>query len=77
MAQLISEWDMSCKKCIGELKIDRIFTLFLLKNPNDYNTAPEHSMQTNLVPILPPSGDFESFLTAMDVFPAFNLPTNI
>ena len=39
-----------------------------LQNPNEHITAPEDAMQIDLVPELPPSGGYESIVTAMDVF---------
>ena len=59
---------MSCKQCIRESLIDRSFTHLTLQNPNEHNIAPEHAMQIDLVPELPPSVGSEIFVTAMDVF---------
>ena len=39
-----------------------------LQNPNEPITAPEDAIQVVLVPDLPPSGDYENIMTAMDVF---------
>ena len=41
MAQLISEWVMSCEQCIKESRIDRGLTRLPLQNPNEHITAPE------------------------------------
>ena len=68
MAQLIREWVMSCKQCIRETCIDRCLTRPPLQNPNEHITAPENAIQIDLVPELPPSGDYENIVTAMDVF---------
>ena len=68
MAQLISEWVMSCEQCIRESRIDRSLTRPPLENPNEQITAPEGAMQIDLVPELPPSGGYENIVTAMDVF---------
>ena len=68
IAQLIREWVMSCEQCIRESRMDRRLTQFLLQNPNKHITAPEDAMQIDLVPELPPSGGYESIVTAMDVF---------
>ena len=68
MAQLISEWVMSCEQCIRESRIDRSLTRPPLQKPNEQITAPEGAMQIDLVPELPPSGGYENIVTAMDVF---------
>ena len=68
MAQLIRKWVMSCEQCLRESRINPQLTRRPRKNPNEYNTAPEDAMQIDLVPGLPPSGGFESIVTAMDVF---------
>ena len=68
MAQLIREWVMLCEQCIRESRFDRSLTRPALQNPNEHNTAPEDAMQYDLVPELPPSGGYENFVTAMDVF---------
>ena len=71
MAELIREWVISCKQCIRESKISRSFTQFPLQSPNEHITEPESAMQNDLVPELPPSGDYGSFVTAMHVFVHF------
>ena len=68
MAQLISEWVRSCEQCIRESRIDRSLTHPPLQNTNEHINAPEDAMQIDLVPELPPSGGYESIMTAMDVF---------
>ena len=68
MAQLIREWVMSCEQCLRESRIDRSLTRPPLQHPNEHITAPEDAMQIDLVPELPPSGGYENFVTAMDVF---------
>ena len=59
---------MSCEQCIGESRIERSLTRLPLQNPNEHITAPEVAMQTDLVPELQPSDDYENIVTAMDVF---------
>ena len=59
---------MSCDQCIRESRKDRSFTRIPLQKPNDHNTAPEDAMQSDFVPEIPPSGDNEIIVTAMDVF---------
>ena len=68
MAQLIRDWVMSCEQCIRESRIDRSLTRPPLQTPNEHITAPEDSMEIDLVPEIPPSGGYENSLTAMDVF---------
>ena len=68
MAQLIREWVMSCEQCNIESRIDRSLIRPPLQNSNEHITAPEDAMQIDLVPELPPSGGYENFVTAMDVF---------
>ena len=70
MAQLISEWVMSCEQCIRVSRIDRSLTRPPLQNPNEHITAPEDAMQIDLVPELPQPDGYESLVTAtaMDVF---------
>ena len=68
MAQLIREWVMSCEQCIRESRIDRSLTRPPLQNPNEHITAPEDAMQIDLVPEIPPSGDYTNIVTAKDVF---------
>ena len=67
-AQLIREWVMSCEQCLRESRNIPRLTRPPLQNPNEYITAPEDAMQIDLVTGLPPSGGFENFVTAMDVF---------
>ena len=62
---------MSCEKCIKELRINPRFTRPPLQHPNQYITAPEHAMQIDLVPGLPPSVGYENIVTAMDVFSCY------
>ena len=73
MAQLIKDWVFSCGQCLREAR----FNLRLtppppppppLQNPNEYITAAEDAMQTDLVPGLPPSGGYENIVTPIDVF---------
>ena len=71
MAQLIREWLMSCKQCLKESRIMTRLTHPLLKNPNEYITAPEDAMPIHLVPGLPLSGGFENILTDIDVFSCY------
>ena len=68
MAQLIREWVMSCEQCIRESRIDHSLTRPPLQNPNEEITAPEDATQIDLLPELPPSGDYENIVTDMDVF---------
>ena len=71
MAQLIRGIVMSCEQCIRESRIGRSLTHPPLQNPNEHITAPEDTMQNDLVPELPPSGGYENIVTAMDVFSRF------
>ena len=59
---------MLCEQRFRESRIDPRLTGFPLQNPNEYFTAPEDAMQIDLVPGLPPSGDFENIVTAMGMF---------
>ena len=59
---------MSCEQCLGESRINPRLTRPPLQNPNEYITAPEDAMQIDLVPGLQPSGGYEFFVTAIDVF---------
>ena len=68
MAQLFREWVMSCEPSIRESRIDRSLNRTSLQNPKEHITAPEDAMQIDLVSELPPSGGYENFVTAMDVF---------
>ena len=68
MAQLIREWVMSCNQGLKESRIIPGLTHPPLQNPNEYITAPENTMQIDLVPELSPSGGYEIIVTAMDVF---------
>ena len=68
MAQLISDWVMSCEKCIRESRIDRRLNRPPLQNPNENIIATEDAKQIDLVPDLPPSGGYENIVTAMDEF---------
>ena len=58
MYQIITKWSHSSPPSVA-------------KKPKEHITAPEDAMLINLVPGLPPSGGFENFLTAMDVFSRF------
>ena len=67
-AQLMKEWVISCEQCIRESHTDRSLTRSPLQNPNEHITAPEDSIQVDLVPELQPPGGFENIVTATDVF---------
>ena len=77
MAQLISDWAMSCEQCIRESRTNRKLTHLTQQNPNEHIRAPEGATQIDLVPDLPPSGGYENIVTAMDVFSRylFGYPT--
>ena len=68
MLHLIKECVKSCEQCIREARIDGNLTLFPLHNPNELITAPEDTMQIDLVPDLPPSVGYENIVIALDVF---------
>ena len=68
LAQLIREWVLSCEQCLREARTNLRLTRSPLQNANDYITAPEHAMQIDLAPELPPSGGYEYNVTAVDVF---------
>ena len=68
MAQLIRHWVISCEQRIRKSRIDRSITCRPLRYPNEHITAPGDAMQIDLVPELPPSGGYEDFVTAVDVF---------
>ena len=68
MAKLIREWVISCEQCLREARLDRRLTRPPLQNPNEHITSPVDAMQIDLVPELPPSGDYENIVTAVDVF---------
>ena len=59
---------MSCEQSLRESRISPHLTNLPLHNPNEYITAPEDAMQTDLVPGLNPSGGLENIVIAMDVF---------
>ena len=59
---------MSCEQCIRDSRIHRSRTRPPLQNPNEHITAPEHAIQIDLVPDLPPSGGYENIVTDLDVF---------
>ena len=71
MAQLNSDWAMSCEQCIRESRTNRKLTHLTLQNPNEHIRAPEDATQIDFVPDLPPSGGYEDIVTAMDVFSRF------
>ena len=71
MAELIREWVMSCEQCIKKPWIDSSLARPPLQNPNEYNTAPEGAMQTDLVPELPPCGGYENIVTAMGLISCY------
>ena len=68
MAQLIRKWVLSGEQCLREAGINPQHARHPLQNQNEYLTAPEDAMQIDLVPGLPPSGDYENIVTAIDVF---------
>ena len=74
MAQLIKEWVTSCEQSLKESLIIPRLTHPPLQHPNEYITAPEDALQTNLVPGLPPSVGYENIVTAMDVFSRYLFP---
>ena len=59
---------MLCQQCIRETLIDHSLTRLPLQNLNEHITAPEDSMQINLVPELLSSGGYQVIVTGMDVF---------
>ena len=59
---------MSCEKCIRESRSDRSLASPPLQNPNEHIPASKDAMQSDLVPELHPSGNYENIVTAMDVF---------
>ena len=71
MAQKIREWVMSYEQCLRESRINPRLTRLPLQNPKEYITAQEDAMQIDLVPGLPPSGDYENIMTAMNVFSCY------
>ena len=71
MAEMITEWVMSCEKCIKESRINRRLTRAPLQNHNEYNFALEDTIQIDLVPEISPSGGYEKDVTAMDVFSGY------
>ena len=77
MAQLVSEWIMSCEQCIRESPIDRSLTRRPLQNPNEHITSPEDAMKVDLMLQLPPSDGYENFVTTMDVFSRYWFPNPI
>ena len=68
MAKLIRQWVMSCEQCIRESRVDGRLSRPALQNPSEHIAAPEHAMQIDLVPELPPSGGYVNIVAAMDVF---------
>ena len=66
---------MAYEECLRESRINRQLTHPPLQNLNEYISAPEHAIQIDLVPGLPPSGGYEKIVTAIDVFPAIYLQT--
>ena len=68
MAQLLSDWFMSCEQCIRESRIDRSLIRSPLQNANKHLTAPEDATQIDLMPELSPSGGYENIVIALDVF---------
>ena len=71
MAQLIREWVLSREQCLRESRINPQRTRSPLQNRNEYITAPEDTMQIDLVSGLPPTGGYENIVTAMDVIPPY------
>ena len=65
---------MSCKQCLRESRINPPLTRPPLQNSNQYITAPEDAVQIDSVPGLPPSGDYENIVTAIDVFSRYLFP---
>ena len=58
IAQLIRECVMSFEQCITKTRIARSLTRPPLQNPNEHFAAHEDAMLIDLVPELPPSGDY-------------------
>ena len=71
MAQLIKHWVMSCEQGIRESRVDDRLTRPALREPSEQITALEGTMQIDLVPEIPPSGDFQNIVAAMDKFCSF------
>ena len=76
MAKVISEWVMSCEQCIRKSRcvtrppLQQCLTHPILQNPKEHITAPEDAMQIDLVPELPPYGDYENIVKPWMCFSA-------
>ena len=68
IAKLLRKWVDGCETCIKAKRIsNELITLELLILP-EWTLGPEDAMQIDLLPNLPPSGEYENIVTAMDVF---------
>ena len=78
MAKLIRRWVTSCEQSIRESRVDDNLTRPALQIPSEQIKAPADAMQIDLVLELPPSGDYENVVTAMDKFSrdSFAYPTS-
>ena len=59
---------MSCKQGIKVWRIDTTLIRPPIQCPSEHITGREDAFQMEFVPELPPSGGYESIVTAMDVF---------
>ena len=71
MAKPIRQWVMSSEQCNRKSRFGDKLTQPALQKSSEHITAPEDSMQFDLVPVLPPFGDYDNTLTAIDVFSRF------
>ena len=68
IATYVRNWVRDCELCIRDKRINNTrITLELIHIP-EWDLGPEDLMQIDLLPEVPPSGNYENILTAIDVF---------
>ena len=71
MAALLKKWVMSCDQCIEESRIDCRLDRPHRQNPCEHTTGRDNAMRVDLVPELPPYGDYQKTVKVMDVFSSY------
>ena len=67
IAKLVRKWASGCETCIKDKRISNANNSRVFHLP-EWNLGPEDAQQIDLLPNLPPSGAYETIVTAMEFF---------
>ena len=68
IAKYIIKWVTNCQICIQTKRINNDLLRTELLNCPEWDLGPEHILQIDILPNLPPSGGYDHIITAIDVF---------